>query len=127
VLEVPATVPEGFNLECCIQEGEFSYPVGAPIRLKAVFSHGAAYHLHDMPLSADQVLTELDHERVLLRATVENTAELRWWLLGFGELVEVLAPADLRGEFRERAAALAAVYQQPSRSAAWRQRNRRPR
>jgi predicted DNA-binding transcriptional regulator YafY len=71
------------------------------------------------------VLTELDHERMLLRATVENTAELRWWILGFGELVEVLAPADLRGEFRERASALAATYQQPPRSPATRHRGRR--
>ena len=125
VLEVSAVVPEGFDLDGYIQEGEFSYPVGEPIRLEAVFSHGAAFHLHDTPLSADQVLTELDHERVLLRATVENTAELRWWLLGFGELVEVLAPADLRSEFRERASALAARYQQPPRSLATRHRSPR--
>jgi predicted DNA-binding transcriptional regulator YafY len=70
------------------------------------------------------VLTKLDHERVLARATVENTAELRWWLLGFGELVEVLAPADLRDEFRMRATAMVALYDEPSRSAATRQRNR---
>jgi predicted DNA-binding transcriptional regulator YafY len=125
VLEVPAVVPEGFDLDRYIQEGEFSYPVGEPIRLEAVFSHGAAFHLHDTPLSADQVLTELDRERMLLCATVENTAELRWWLLGFGELVEVLAPADLRGEFRERAAALAARYQQRPRSLATRRRSPR--
>ena len=69
------------------------------------------------------MLTALDDERVLVRATVENTAELRWWLLGFGELVEVLAPAALREEFRERATAMAALYQQPSRSPATRQRS----
>jgi predicted DNA-binding transcriptional regulator YafY len=125
VLEAPAMVPEGFDLDRYIQAGEFSYPVGEPIRLEAVFSHGAAFHLHDAPLSADQVVTELDRERVLLRATVENTAELRWWLLGFGELVEVLAPADLRREFRERAAALAARYQQPPRPLATRRRSPR--
>jgi len=111
VLEGPAIVPEGFDLDRYIDEGEFSYPVGEPLRLEAVFSHGAAFHLHDTPLSVDQVIVELGHERVLLRASVENTAELRWWLLGFGELVEVLAPADLRDEFRERAAAMAARYQ----------------
>ena len=127
VLEAPAIVPEGFDLDRYIQEGEFSYPVGEPIRLGAVFSHGAAFHLHDTPLSADQVLTELDHERVLLRATVENTAELRWWLLGFGELVEVLAPADLREEFRARAAAMAALYRQRPSSIAARPRARRSR
>jgi predicted DNA-binding transcriptional regulator YafY len=125
VLEVSAVVPEGFDLDRYIQEGEFSYPVGEPIHLEAVFSHGAAFHLYDTPLSADQVLTELDHERVLLRATVENTAELRWWLLGFGELVEVLDPADLRSEFRERAAALAARYQQRPRSLTTRHRSPR--
>jgi predicted DNA-binding transcriptional regulator YafY len=125
VLEAPAMVPEGFDLDRYIQAGEFSYPAGEPMRLEAVFHHGAAFHLHDTPVSADQVLTELDHGRVLLQATVENTAELRWWLLGFGELVEVLAPADLRGEFRERTAALAARYQQHPRSLATRRRSPR--
>ncbi len=110
VLEGPAIVPEGFDLDRYIQEGEFAYPVGEPMRLEAVFSYGAAFHLHDTPLSADQVIAELDDERVLLRATVENTAELRWWLLGFGDLVEVIAPADLREEFRTRATAMAAKY-----------------
>jgi predicted DNA-binding transcriptional regulator YafY len=127
VLEEPAIVPAGFDLDRYIDEGEFAYPVGEPMRLEAVFRHGAHLHLHDTPLSADQVLTALDDERVLLRATVENTAELRWWLLGFGELVEVIAPADLREEFRQRATAMAALYQQPARSAATRQRSRRTR
>jgi predicted DNA-binding transcriptional regulator YafY len=110
VLNAPIIVPEGFDLDRYIQEGEFSYPVGEPIHLEAVFSYGAALHLRDTPLSADQVLTELADERVLVGTTVENTAELRWWLLGFGELVEVLAPADLREEFRQRALAMAAKY-----------------
>jgi predicted DNA-binding transcriptional regulator YafY len=126
-LDVPAIVPDGFDLDRYIQEAEFSYPVGEPIRLEAVFRHGAHLHLHDTPLSADQVLTALDDEQVLLRATVGNTAELRWWLLGFGELVEVLAPADLRAEFRMRATALAATYQQHSPSIATRPRRRRSR
>jgi predicted DNA-binding transcriptional regulator YafY len=127
VLEAPVIVPAGFALDRYIQEGEFSYPVGEPIRLEAVFSRGAAFHLHDTPLSADQHITDLDEGRVLLRATVDNTAELRWWLLGFGDLVEVLAPAELREEFRARAAAMAAMYQRRPQSIARRQRSRRAR
>jgi len=126
VLEAPAVVPKDFDFDRYIREGEFSYPVGEPIVLEAVFSRGAHLHLQDTPLSADQQLTELDDERVLVRATVENTAELRWWLLGFGELVEVLAPADLREEFRGRAVAMASLYQ-PSQATATRQRRRRAR
>jgi predicted DNA-binding transcriptional regulator YafY len=76
-------------------------------------------------LSADQVITELDDERVLVRATVENTAALRWWLLGFGEFIEVLAPADLREEFGARAAAMATMYQQRPQSITKRQQSRR--
>jgi predicted DNA-binding transcriptional regulator YafY len=127
VLETPALVPEGFDLDRYIQDGEFSYPVDEPIRLEAVFSHGAHLHLQDTPLSADQTIAELDHECVLLHASVENTAELRWWLLGFGELVEVLAPTDLREEFHRRAAAMAALYQPSSPSATTRHRTRRKR
>jgi predicted DNA-binding transcriptional regulator YafY len=78
-------------------------------------------------LSADQTIEELDHERVLVRASVENTAELRWWLLGFGELVEVLAPADLREEFHRRATAMATLYQRSPRAAATRRRPSRKR
>lgn len=127
VLETPALVPEGFDLDGYIQNGEFSYPVGEPIRLEAVFRDGAHLHLHDTPLSADQTIAELDHERVLLRASVENTAELRWWLLGFGELVEVLAPVGLRRELHGRATAMATLYQRSPRSAATRHRPSRKR
>jgi predicted DNA-binding transcriptional regulator YafY len=37
VLETPALVPEGFDLDGYIRDGEFSYPVGEPICLEAVF------------------------------------------------------------------------------------------
>jgi hypothetical protein len=57
--------------------GEFSYPVGVPRRLEAVFSHGVHLHLHDTPLSVDQHIAALDRGRVTVRVTVENTAELR--------------------------------------------------
>jgi predicted DNA-binding transcriptional regulator YafY len=120
-------VPAGFDLDCYIQEGEFAYPVGEPIRLEAVFSRGAAFHLSETPLSADQRVTDLDDARVVVHATVENTAELRWWLCGFGAEVEVLAPADLREEFRAIAAAMATVYQQRSRAMAKGHRSRRAR
>jgi hypothetical protein len=33
--------------------GEFSYPVGGPIRLAVMFSRGAVFHLYETPLSAD--------------------------------------------------------------------------
>jgi predicted DNA-binding transcriptional regulator YafY len=127
VLEAPVTVPAGFDLDRYIQEGEFAYPVGEPIRLEAVFSRGAAFHLSETPLSADQRVTALDDAHVVVYATVENTAELRWWLCGFGAEVEVLAPEDLREEFRAITAAMATAYHQRSRAMAKGHRSRRAR
>jgi WYL domain len=109
-LAVPAGVPQGLALDRAIQEGEFSAPVGAPRRLEAVFRQGVAFHLHDPPLSAAQVLTALDDERGRLRAPVAPTAELRGWLVGVGALVEVRAPAARRAACRAPAGARAARY-----------------
>jgi len=67
-------------------------------------------HLHESLLAAGQVLTKQDDGRELLEATVLDTTELRWWLLGFGSAVEVLEPKDLRAEFRGIAAEMVKLY-----------------
>jgi predicted DNA-binding transcriptional regulator YafY len=89
------TRPGGFNLDEYIQSGEFQYPVGPPIQLKAKFLRAAAAHLVETPLSDDQVIESLDADHVCVTATVRDTAQLDWWLLGFGSGVLVLAPPAL--------------------------------
>ena len=37
-----------------------------------------------------------------VKATLDDTAQLRWWLLGFSDQVEVLGPKALRNEFIEK-------------------------
>jgi predicted DNA-binding transcriptional regulator YafY len=41
---------------------------------------------------------------------VLDTLQLRWWLLGFGDQVEVVAPKSLRQEFAETARNMAGYY-----------------
>ena len=104
-------VPPGFNLDDYIGQQEFSYPADdSPISLQAWFQAQAAAHLYETPLSKDQVLTESQDGRVLLKATAKNTSELHWWLLGFGDQVEVLKPKKLRDEFAARAARMSGMY-----------------
>lgn len=111
ILEKPASQSRGFTLDQYIAEGGFGYPVSdKPIRLKVRMTRGAALHLHESPLAEDQRLTGQGEEHELLTATVLDTAELRWWLLGFGDGVEVLAPAHLRREFSAIATAMAGQY-----------------
>jgi predicted DNA-binding transcriptional regulator YafY len=66
------------------------------IRLDARFTAAAANHLHETPLAEDQRIGDEADGRVRVRATVADTPQLRWWLLGFGDAVTVQAPAELR-------------------------------
>jgi predicted DNA-binding transcriptional regulator YafY len=45
-----------------------------------------------------------------LSASVRETAELTWWLLGFGDQVEVVAPKRLRASLAETARSMCARY-----------------
>ena len=58
--------------------------------------HAAAAHLLESPLAQDQTV-EYEHcGWVVLQGTVPDTQQLLWWLLGFGDQVEVLEPIRLR-------------------------------
>ncbi len=97
----PATVPKGFDLDDYIASGKLDFVIKDRVALKARFSTSTAFHLEERPLSDDQVLTPFDDDNMLLTATVQDTNELRWWLLGFGDQVEVLEPEDMRKDMKQ--------------------------
>ena len=97
-------VPEDFNLDEYIATDAFGYHKGdGTIRMKAIFEKDATIHLEETPLSGDQQLTEQPDGNVLVEATVVETGQLRWWLLGCGGRVEVLEPLGLREELKAHA------------------------
>lgn len=107
--DVPVTIPEGFNLDEYIDE-ELKFPLGDDIKLKAIFTDKSDIErLRETPISEDQNITEKTGEW-LLQATVGNSYQLRWWLRGYGERVEVVGPKNLRHEFLEMAQKLANLY-----------------
>lgn len=81
------------------------------INLKAFFDKYAAAHLHESPLSQTQTITDQEDGRVLVEAEVVETQQLRWWLLSFGEHVEVVSPKSLRKEFAEITRNMASHYE----------------
>jgi len=109
-LDKPANIPDGFNLDAYIASGELDFAVGGMIKLKVLFARDAAFHLDERPLSDDQTIAEQEDGRMLVTATVQDTSELRWWLLGFGDQVEVLKPAKSRKYFTEIASKMASHY-----------------
>jgi len=111
-----AQTPNGFTLAGYIRAGAFGFGNGGSIKVELLFRDGAGSHLRETPLSADQKLLSVSDEELRLTATVADTPQLRWWLLGFAARVEVLRPAGLRREMIAEAASLAALYGKRIRS-----------
>lgn len=113
LMDEPVETPRDFQLKDHLgADGPFAYPAdGDKLELRALFDAGAGAHLTECRLAADHQATQLEDGRVLVEATVADTAQLRWWLSSFGGLVEVLGPPSLRKGFREEAQRLAAIYQ----------------
>jgi predicted DNA-binding transcriptional regulator YafY len=110
ILDEPAHRPPEFDLNEYVASGAFGFGDGKTIRLQALFTHNAAEHLHETPLSADQTLRPQNKDYTKLTATVANTPQLMWWLLGFGDAVEVLAPKKLRSAIASTALAMSRRY-----------------
>lgn len=109
-LDKPATVPDDFDLDAYIAR-ELTFPVGGRIKLKLRFFHATdVQRLEEAPLSDDQKIVAGKNGAFELTATVEDTLQLHWWLRGYGDRVEVVAPKFLREEFTETAQALAERY-----------------
>ena len=91
----------------------FRYPVGdKPLRLKLRFEGAVGQHLIERPLTPHQTAVA-DETGLTIAAEVADSEELRWWILGFGPLVEVLEPRRLRSEVAALVQKMAARYEMP--------------
>ena len=76
--------PKNFDLQKYDDDGRFGFGEGKRIRLSFRITKNAGLQLLESPLSTDQQVKELaDHFEI--SATVVDTAQLQWWLRGFGE------------------------------------------
>ncbi|MDZ7790287.1 MAG: WYL domain-containing protein [Xanthomonadales bacterium] len=110
VLDSEVREPEGFDLDAHIQAGRFQYASGCKMRLVARFDEYAAQALLEAPLSRDQESRSLEDGRIEIAATVMESNQLLWWLLGFGSNVEVVSPESLCCAIRKEVEYLADRY-----------------
>lgn len=78
--------PSSFDLQKYDADGRFGFGEGKLIQLTFCITEGAGFHLLESPLSKDQ------HHKAIkdgyeITATVVETAQLEWWLRGFGDEV----------------------------------------
>ena len=86
--------PDGFSLEKYDAEGRFGFGEGKRIKISFSIAKDAGFHLLESPLSADQVVESLDNA-YRITATVIDSAQLQWWLNGFGDNVRDIEKSDL--------------------------------
>ena len=92
----PSQTPEGFDLDAYIASGALQFGRGEAIRLEARITPELARILSETPLAADQFI-----EGDRLTATVQDTWQLRWWVMGQGAGIEVNGPPELRNEVKK--------------------------
>ena len=102
MLEDGSKRPKEFCLDEYVGQGAVEFPASeneGAMSLVFRMKEDVAHHLFESPLSIDQKIKPDLNGWVQITATVKNTQQLRWWLLGFGDKVEVLEPEGLRSEF----------------------------
>lgn len=83
---LPFDRPKDFDLQKYDDDGRFGFGEGKRIRLTFRIEKETGRHLLESRLSADQDVKEVGDD-FEISATVVETAQLEWWLRGFGEQV----------------------------------------
>ncbi|MEH6544372.1 MAG: WYL domain-containing protein [Porticoccaceae bacterium] len=109
----PINIPSNYDLDRYMQEGHADFLLGDYIELKMRVDEEVAIHLREALLDQYQKLELQENGQSLVTARVRDTGQLRWWLLGFAQQIEILEPAALREEFRVKTLAMASIYASP--------------
>lgn len=107
--EETARRPANFDLDRWLADGGAGFGRGDTIDLELRISAQLAAYLGETPLTEEQVLAP-DGEHFVLRARMQDTWQLRWWLLSQADQVEVMSPAPLRRSIGDRLKNASARY-----------------
>ena len=111
LIKTPVKKPQNFDIDEFIKSQNIGFLINdKPIDLVAVFQPMAGFHLTETPVANDQELTQLKDGSYKLKVTLPDTSQLRWWLLGFGEQVDIKKPKTLRNEFKAIAKNMSLMY-----------------
>ena len=93
--ECNVIVPDGFSIDEYINKGALNFGTGKKIKLQAKVDEWLCRILEETPLSHNQTITYIDDYPVV-KATVDDSWQLTWWILSQGNAIEVIKPERLR-------------------------------
>lgn len=95
-VESKRRVPKGFKFRDYARSSEANWLHEPSVRLVLWIDPPAAEHLKETPLSDDQTWRRLEEPDVVeVTAKVDDTEQLRWWLLSFGDQLSVKQPQTI--------------------------------
>ena len=104
-------VPANFTVERYLRNAWHLIPERGPDHEVAVqFKPMVARNVAEVAWHHTQSTELLDDGSLLFRATVSGIGEISWWILGYGDQAEVLAPPELRELVASRARNMARQY-----------------
>ncbi|HEY8762105.1 MAG TPA: WYL domain-containing transcriptional regulator [Candidatus Dormibacteraeota bacterium] len=110
LLDETFSPPAGFDAGSHLGQAWGIWSPGDPVEVELLFAPSVARRVQETVWHPSQVLEPLPDGRVRLKLRVSSWLELRHWVLGWGETVEVVGPAELRTSIRNAVASLARVY-----------------
>lgn len=93
--------PSDFNLPGYLAGGAMQFGTPAKIEIEAWVNGGLSRLLEETPLSNDMRLSPKE-DGARLTATVNDSWELRWWILSHAGSIQIQQPAQLRDEICQR-------------------------
>lgn len=102
--------PDGFNLQDYVDSGAMQFGTHEKIQLEAWVSEGLARLLQEAPISHDMLLAAED-DGSKLTATVNDSWELKWWVLSHAGAIQVHKPQGLRDEITQRSRAALELHE----------------
>lgn len=115
MLRTKYSIPRSFSLEKHFGNAWVMIPGTGPDQEVVVrFASSVAKNVAEVVWHKTQRVTFLQDGSLEFRATVSGLDEIAWWVLGYGDLAEVLKPAKLRRIIARRVHQMYNVYRTPS-------------
>ncbi len=96
MLRKPFTRPDSFNIDNYLGRAWSMIPEGRVYNIKLRFSPMVAQNVAEVLWHSTQKVTRHKDGSATLEFRVDGLGEISWWVLGYGDQVQVLAPKALR-------------------------------
>lgn len=103
-------VPRWFNLDTHLGHAWRFMRGKRRHRVAVRFSKLVAQNVAEVRWHKTQQVLWNDDGTILFRASVDGLDEILWWILGYGDQAEVLAPDELREDLKRRVEAMRRMY-----------------